>query len=234
MIKLFWHKTRNFGDALSPDLVGFVSGKEVEFAPKEEQKTLAVGSIIHSAKSGDIVWGSGSLRPVPIDGTGIRYLSVRGKLTKSLISNAEVPDVFGDPALLLPLYYDNKVEVTHDIGLVPHYVDYETCREIAGEYPQGTKIINVLRPWREVVDEIRSCRSIVSSSLHGIIVSEAYGIPATWAVWSDRLIGGRWKFDDYFSGTGRAGIEPFTPIPKIGNLDEIQKGLVESFGRVYD
>lgn len=233
MIRLFWHKTRNFGDAMSPDLVAFVSGKDVEFAPKEEQKLLAVGSIIHSARSGDTVWGSGSLRPVPIDGTGIRFLSVRGPMTKALIANAEVPDVFGDPALLLPLYYDSNVEVTHEVGLVPHYVDYEKSREVVGEYPEGTKIINVLRPWREVVDEIRSCRSIVSSSLHGVIVSEAYGIPATWAVWSNNLIGGEFKFQDYFNATGRGDRKPFVALPAIDNLDEIRRGLVESFGVVY-
>ena len=41
-----------------------------------------------------------------------------------------------------------------------------------------------------------------------MIVSDAYKIPNLWVRASDGIIGGNFKYHDYFSGVGRAIIEP--------------------------
>lgn len=52
--------------------------------------------------------------------------------------------------------------------------------------------------WLEVLDQICSCEYIASSSLHGLIMSEAYDIPNLWIELSGKLMGGHFKFHDFF------------------------------------
>ena len=60
-----------------------------------------------------------------------------------------------------------------------------------------------------VVREIASCAAVLSTSLHGLIVADAYDIPAAWATLAPDLMGGTFKFHDYESnvtaGAARAG-----------------------------
>lgn len=60
-------------------------------------------------------------------------------------------------------------------------------------------LIDVRWPWRKVIDQITKCRRIISTSLHGLIVAEAYGIPAVWL--SDKIP--HTKYQDYYLSTGR-------------------------------
>ena len=61
----------------------------------------------------------------------------------------------------------------------------------------------------ETTDEILQCKYIMSSSLHGIIVSHTYQIPALWIKFSDKLFGDNIKFQDYFKSVS---ITPYTPL----------------------
>jgi pyruvyltransferase len=64
-------------------------------------------------------------------------------------------------------------------------------------------LIDPLRDPTIVVPEILSCEFVVSSSLHGIIVAESFGIPARW-LRSDKKGPASMKFYDYYLQTGRA------------------------------
>lgn len=70
---------------------------------------------------------------------------------------------------------------------------------------QGVRFIDVLDEPAKVIDAIACCEVVISTSLHGIIVAEAYGVPAVWAIAGDRVLGGEFKFRDYYEGTNRAG-----------------------------
>jgi pyruvyltransferase len=218
----WWTGKSNFGDQLTPPILSHFTGRKVVMAGRNEgNKVLAVGSIVHLVRPGDTVWGSGWHRGYEIQApASALFLAVRGPLTRSRLIGADVPEVYGDPGLLLPLVYNPDIEVRHRVGYVPHMVDKGLC-------PTDGLVIDVQRPWREVVNAIKGCERIVSSSLHGIVAAEAYGIPATWAVYSDRIIGGEFKFRDYLLGTGRDEQGP-GEFPAIPSLGEVQARLLSA------
>ena len=83
--------------------------------------------------------------------------------------------MFGDPALLLPLVYPRKHENfcknSHYV-VIPHY----TQDKILENNPNLLHtFVNYYKPF---IDKMCSANLVVSFSLHGIILAEAYGIPA--------------------------------------------------------
>lgn len=206
-IKLHWYTgEKNFGDMLTPILFKFLG---IDFIPArrfEKGKLLAIGSIIYAARENDILWGTGTMRDKYFQATpGMKVLAVRGPKTRSKIKGCDVPEIYGDPAILLPDYYKPKQLPIHAVGFIPHYID-QNHPDLIGD--KNAFIIDVKQDPFKTIDEICSCKLIVSSSLHGIIVAEAYGIPAVWIKLSDKLIGGNFKFNDYFLGSGREEREP--------------------------
>lgn len=198
----------NFGDILTPYLVKKITGK----TPKYVNKTfnvapinlLAVGSVIKFANKNTVVWGSGAMQMSDCLSPNADYRAVRGPLTRELVlkSGADCPEVYGDPALLLPCYYRPTTEKEYRIGIIPHYVDYDFVVSMYGNDPD-VKIVNLINANIEnVIDEIAECENVISSSLHGIIAAHAYGINAKWVKFSNKLIGDGTKFRDYFASVG--------------------------------
>jgi pyruvyltransferase len=206
-ILMYWFSgVRNFGDVLSPVIVEHMSnGTPVHVTRRYGGKLVAVGSVLYALAEGDRVWGAGALRnrritPPP----RVVFHAVRGPLTRDLLQ-ADVPETYGDPAMLLPTIYRPKAEKRFELGLVPHYKD----RAAVQVTDPSVAMINVQSEWREVVERIAACRAILSSSLHGLIVAEAYGIPAVWIRAGDSVVGEGFKFRDYYLATDR---EPPAPL----------------------
>lgn len=234
----YWRpENNNLGDLLTPDILTDVLGiSEYDFElvqAYEIGKLLCVGSIIEHIRTGDMVWGSGIHRPerVNIGRKDVKIYSVRGPKTRDhlLRLGYDVPEVYGDPAILLPLFYNPEIKKKYKVGYIPHQVDYDTVKQNVPTYEDST-IINITNEdWRITVDKILECEMIVSSSLHGIIISEAYGIPAIWSIHTGGVWGGDFKFQDYFQSTGRYDCKPFTLLetPKE-KIKELQDKLIES------
>ncbi|MFH1968555.1 MAG: polysaccharide pyruvyl transferase family protein [bacterium] len=230
-MKSFWYRTTNFGDTLTPIVIEYILGEKPEHTDKEDtKKILAIGSILKFIKDGDIVWGAGLNEPIKIKAPkGSKFLAVRGPITKSFIDPEKVvPEIYGDPSILIPLIYNPKIEKTHEIGLLPHYEDKTLVKPKNGE-----KLIDIEADWKTVINDILSCKKIIASSLHGIICAEVYGIPAEWAVYSDKVVGGEMKYQDYFLGSGREKQKPFQKIPLIKDLEQKQNILIKALKDYY-
>lgn len=214
-MRVFQHPdTDNFGDTLSLPILSHFAGRPVELAERNDRgKVLAVGSVITCMRPGDVVWGAGVQQDQRFSAERATFLAVRGPLTRSAIDDADVPPVYGDPGLLLPLVYDPHVDVAHDVGVVPHFVDADASRR----RNPGALHISVRQPWRDVVRQIKSCRRIIATSLHAIVVAEAYGIPVMWhGSYTGEIRSPNLKFQDYFMGTGRVPQRPgvLDPLPR--------------------
>lgn len=235
-MKAYWWPAKNFGDTLTPFIVEHFTGKKAEPAERADKgKLLAVGSILHLMQENDVIWGSGLNKKRRITAKkGVKFLAVRGPITRWLIRGAKVPQVYGDPGILLPLIYNPKVEKTHEIGYLPHYVDKTECRIKHDKEMKSpsVKLIDIQADWQTVIREVLSCKKIIASSLHGIICAEAYGIPAEWVKYTDKITGGPLKYQDYFMGTGRPR-QKYGAIPPIKNIAEKQQILIKALQDYY-
>jgi len=236
-MRLFWYKrVRNFGDEISPVIVGYFLKEKIEFADSNEQgKMLAIGSILSSLRENDVIWGSGMIKSrIQKMPAGARALAVRGPLTRARITGASVPEIYGDPAILLPLIYQPKIEKKYKVGYIPHYVDKIECRiRHDKDLKQDAILIDIQANWKMIINEIVSCEKIIASSLHAIIAAEAYGIPVVWAKYSDKIIGGQLKYQDYFLGTGR-NKQAYGELPPLENLKEKQDILIKVLKKHYE
>ena len=150
----------------------------------------------------------------------------------------EAPEIFGDPAWVLPRFWPmTDVKKTHDLGVVLHIteLDGRTPRaavkaamrryQIPKEFAGRIRLINTLCPptvdgMRNKIAEIVSCRAIVSTSLHGLVISETYGIPCAWFATYGNGEGKMLDLEDpthaidhrmrdFYSGVGRTALSSF-------------------------
>ncbi|MCL7763386.1 polysaccharide pyruvyl transferase family protein [Polaribacter sp. Z014] len=175
---------------------------------------ISIGSILEESTSNSIVWGSG-LGSKDIKIKGGEFLAVRGPLSQKRLSELglKVPEVIGDPAILLPLIYPRKnaiIKKRFKVGVIPHKIDYvDIVSDLQKLNLEDFLVIDLVDPNLEkVMDDFLSCDMILSSSLHGLIVSHSYNIPAVWFQKSP-LAGDGSKFVDYFSSVG---ITPYSYI----------------------
>jgi pyruvyltransferase len=182
-------------------------------APLPVRNLVGIGSIVHWSDEHSVLWGCGLLAANLDYRAPAEVLAVRGKLTREKLTARGIScgDLLGDIGLLLPELIAPATAV-HPVGLVPHYVDSESefvkrCRF------DGVPIIDVHGTPEAYVEQLTSCRRIVSSSLHGIVLAHAYGIEAVWVKVSDRVHGDGFKFRDYYSslGVGVSDVQMMSP-----------------------
>lgn len=204
---------RNFGDYLGKIIVSAVAqthGLTLDDEVPQPRRLLAIGSILHFAQDGDVAWGSGINGKIPLERITARKLdvrAVRGPKTAGALRNLglEVPDVFGDPALLVPHLFADRftVDPSQDYIVIPNLHD------LAMVAPSDRRV-SPLWGWNRVVERIVKAKFVVASSLHGIILAEAFGVPARYVRLSETE--NQFKYDDYAQGTGRAELSPATSI----------------------
>ena len=189
-----------------------------------EKNLLAVGSIICWGNKKSVIWGSGFLNENQTFNGGT-VLAVRGRYTDNKLKNEGYngSSIYGDPALLLPLIIKPSKCKTTNIAIIPHWSETDFFKE---KYGKTCQIIDLrTKNIKDVIEQITSCNRILSTSLHGIIVSHAYGIPALW-IKHKTLDGSNFKFYDYFSSVG------INEYDGLKNIDEIllsEKNILACF-----
>lgn len=223
-----WCLSDNFGDKLTRYMVEKISKKTCLWSPPESDlpKFVVTGSILNWDIKNATVWGAGIANKN--DNVEMKnILAVRGEISRyaAIVSGVKTKIEIGDPALLLPKYYSPAVKKKYSIGIFPHYADMDVVLYyLHKKLPSDCLIINPLDEIEKVIDQICSCDKIISSSLHGIIVSDAYDIPSQWVKFTDRVLGDGTKFMDYFSSIKYDISSP--PVDfrnKVSNLSEIMK-----------
>ena len=202
------HRSKNWGDIVSHPLVKTISQSEKVTLTNnsgDSGKLIVVGSVLQHLRHGDLVWGGGCIDQNHISGIPQKVFAVRGPLTRHelLSKGIECPPIYGDPALLMPYITDYKrKEPKYKYGLIPHYADeneiqVETLKE------KGVKIIDICGGLEKFIEDIMDVEFILSSSLHGLIAADAWGIPNARVIIKGTLYGGHFKFIDYCLSVNR-------------------------------
>lgn len=237
---VYWNKCsagKNYGDLITPYIVGKLRGTPVVDAEHGSRHVLfGAGSIMRFVNQfmGQVtVMGSGVIFKEERFRQPERVLRVRGPLTRKrfLEQGYACPEKYGDIGLLMPrVYAPDTAGRTFRVGIIPHYVDYAQCVGMFKDVEDVT-VIDVRKGVEAVTDCIRSCRCTLSSSLHGIIVSHAYGIPCAWIRISDRIIGGNTKYHDYYGSLKvprYTELEPVTGMTARMSAQELE-AIVSSY-----
>lgn len=233
-IRIDWVSgTNNFGDIINPILINQLTGLKISQVSSKlyyKNHYFIIGSIVGRANKYTNIWGSGFISEDDICTENPKKIfAVRGPKTRERLLNIgiECPEVYGDPALLLPQIYNPKIKIKYKLGLIPHYVDKENLWLKNGFENQNIIIIDVQeKNPLNVVNKILSCEKIASSSLHGIIVADAYNIPSLWIEFSNKVAGNGFKFLDYFQSVGRNDDTPFR-ITKDTKINDILEQFYE-------
>jgi len=229
----YWGTDGNWGDAINDMLCSKLSGKKViqinASGDDNRFRYYCIGSILQTVQSTNFeVWGTGFIhKQSKLNYKPNKIHAVRGPLTRDLLLNQgfDCPEIYGDPALLFPLFYKPIVKKRYKYGIIPHYIDSNNSWVRQFENHKDVKVINILdTPGTKFIDEIHECEILLSSSLHGIIAGDAYGIPSYWIELSDKVQGNGFKFKDYFMSVDRHMVEPLKP-----NLDSNIKSLSSGF-----
>lgn len=195
------------------------------------------------------VWGAGFMNyddDAPFYIKNIRFAALRGELTKKRVEDIigmELQVPTADPGLLASYLLKENVDRKYDVGIVAHFREQdETVFSQMTGYYQNAYFIDIKAEPEKVIREIASCKCIISSSLHGLIVADSLGIPNIHLTVSDRLMGDGYKFDDYYSAFNvrHAKIDAASGFPSLdwimsnysinhSVVRDKQKQLVESF-----
>ncbi len=201
-IRAYWYYANNFGDWITPALLRFYGWIPI-FTPYFKAPQFAgAGSVLQNFKDdyAGVILGTGFMyETMSARLPHANVLAVRGILTRQRIGKGEGV-LLGDPGLLSSRLLPERILKEFRLGIVPHYRDRTDCRiqHWAERYGSDALTIDVRKKPHDVIKDIDRCECIVSSSLHGLIVADALGIPSLWMVIS-QLAGGRFKFDDYYT-----------------------------------
>ncbi len=240
MIRLYWsggnRSDINFGDSISPRIVEQLSGKKVVYANIDACDVAAIGSILNKIVTRQWkrmlrlrldkirIWGTGAFGPDDLlkGRSGLAIAAVRGVLTRDALK-LDATAALGDPGLLVDRLA-GPADKKFRWGIIPHVVDRKLG--IIHDMHKNTDhscIIDLADPdILGVAKKIRSCDFIISSSLHGLITADAFGIPNVWMRVSGNIFGGDWKFLDYFSTVDRTETAPLYPAETALNLGSLE------------
>lgn len=207
-MKAFWWRGsgNNFGDVIAPLILSKMTNLDFEHSDMEGS-LCSIGSIaLMNYPNKMHFWGSGVISKTEYNHNVARntYHSIRGPLSRDRINaiGGQCPEIYGDPGLLIPYLFPTKpVKKKYKVSFFPHYVDYEKAKAMVEG--TGFGLIDILQNTSEVIKCVKESEFIICSSLHALILAESLGIPCCLVKLSNKLVGGLFKFEDYYNSTNR-------------------------------
>jgi len=203
-IKAWWSRgLRNFGDELTAYILAEIAVLDCVF--DRSKAFVAMGSVIRFANDSSTVWGSGIIRSAEHIDAQTTCLAVRGPITRArlLSQGTECPEVYGDPAMLIPLFYQPKSMISKSSILVAPHIKHDFLLNVYSDFDYLNVSVSNIADIEKCLDKICSANNVVTSSLHVFIICVAYGIPVTIFQLDEFSIGGdNIKFDDFCYGVG--------------------------------
>ena len=229
----------------------------------ETRHLSTIGSVIGRGKCDITVWGSGTLKN-EIDlqknlnsrlkrhrllyHRKMDFRAVRGPYTREIVleSGYQCPEIYGDPAVLMPyIYSPQNITKKYPVSIILHHRTQMTDSNSNNKYdlyidPEliNSKNIHFIDPktddYQFFINELAASNYVISSSLHGIILAESYGVPAVFLNWGmdDQPI----KFMDWYASTGRDMVFCETvekalnsPLPELPDLSSMQNAMMNTF-----
>ncbi|MCF8383433.1 MAG: polysaccharide pyruvyl transferase family protein [Chlorobium sp.] len=140
---------------------------------------LSVGTLLQSTPDdfSGIILGAG-MDDVCKTFKKARIQGVRGYLTKKNLGiRGDI--LLGDPGLLVAVVYPEPEPKKYELGIVPHFVDINDSivSRWKKRFGERATIIDVRRKPANVIRDIKQCKNVISSSLHGLVTADAFGIP---------------------------------------------------------
>lgn len=240
----------NLGDHLGVVISQFLlaqKGIKIDAYVPKRKHLYTVGSMIFGSDfkgnyQNATVWGSGVIsKPTrriaffqKLSNRKLDIRAVRGPLTKEVLEvfGHNCPEIYGDPAILMPLIYQPKVEKRYSYSVVLQFFHERKFRE---EHPNERMVSMNTNNYKVVIDEIVSSNIVYTSSLHGIILAESYNVPVIFFRGLGKDID--FKYLDYYYSTGRKDIaiaetfeeaKAMKPLP-LPDLSKMQQDLLDSF-----
>ncbi len=230
-LKVYWQKPapsykKNFGDVITPLIIERMFGLRCMWANPHECTIAGAGSIMEGlnmfkGRNRPVIWGSGFITDGDnnVDGDEFDIRALRG--TESWKRVEWGPDhtvAFGDPGLLADCLLTTTPKKTYTLGVMPHIFDKDSAAVARLRELRGVKIIDVYDHPRAVMEQVASSQFVLSSSLHGLIAADSVGVPNAHLKISNKLLGGSYKFRDYYSAfDGPHRYQPIAPGTVINN-----------------
>lgn len=218
-----WTGHINFGDILIFDLFNKLN-ISYHLCTLSKCKLITIGSILHNfllskkniySNKKLHCWGSGFISNDEVVlqkligpfswefNRTIEFHALRGLYTQTLVEkilNKKITVALGDPGILINRVFPHEVNKRYDVGIILHWKEsIENIKNKISLKDYTVKYISPMQPPSIVINEIKQCNCILSSSLHGLIVADSFGIPNRHIQVTDKVEGGDFKFKDYYS-----------------------------------
>lgn len=217
----WWDGHPNFGDDLTPWLLPRY-GVVPQYSEPRHADLIGVGSLLEFLTDSHqaAIWGAGLMEdrahPLP----RVTVLAVRGPLTAERIGVTKEP-AYGDPGILVSRHLPRPSN-DERVAVVPHG-HHRGNADLTAMLVADADRVNVINVHQRAVAAIRDiARSsvVLTTSLHGLITADSYGIPAVWTTLDPPLTGGDFKFRDYEAVVtpGRTRFRAFIPGVSLDDM----------------
>lgn len=228
--KVAYAPVQNAGDLLNICILKNLFDVKVECSGYLSANMIGIGSCLGECQYSSVmarrlrqlvfpcktqyVWGTGFMyeeqeNERKFSNKRLKFKAVRGNLTKKRVEKllghdiGEIP--LCDGGILTSNMFPIPPVKKYRLGIIPHYKEQdEPVFQKLLSFNDDSVIIDLKKEPMSVYKQIGQCELIISSSLHGLIIADSFGIPNLHVRVTDKLMGDGFKFRDYYSGYGLA------------------------------